>query len=201
MQHIPRPRIWTLRPRAKAPSHARIRRIKWIVGRVIGSALRSAFLGLVLLAPAASDAATSAKPSTAPEPRISGQVTFLYYGDLAAPRKFYGQTLGLVPYLENDWVTLYRTASGATVGLVKAPNSRTSAATKRSVVMVSLVTDDVEAWYRKLRRDGGVRIVKPLYDHPAVPIRAFEIEDPAGYPIEFFQWLDPAEAKSAPTRR
>jgi hypothetical protein len=147
------------------------------------------------------DATMSAKPSTASDTRISGQVTFLYFGDLAAPRKFYGQTLGLVPYLENGWVTLYRTTSGATIGLVKAPNGRTSAAMKRSVVMVSLVTDDVEAWYRKLARDRGVRIVKPLYDHPGVPIRAFEIEDPAGYPIEFFQWIDPAQAKSAPARR
>ena len=138
------------------------------------------------------DTATGEKPSTAPETRISGQVTFMYYRDLAAPRKFYGQTLGLVPYLENDWVTLFHTASGATIGLVKVPNSRTSAAEKRSVVMVSLVTDDAAAWYRKLKRDGSVRIVKPLYDHPGVPIRAFEIEDPAGYPIEFFQWLDPA---------
>jgi hypothetical protein len=160
------------------------------------------------LAGAVSDsAATGVELSAAPETRISGQVTFMYYPDLAAPRRFYGQTLGLVPYLENDWVTLFRTASGATVGLVKASSSRTSAATKRSVVMVSLVTDDVAAWYRKLSRDGSTRIVKPLYDHPGVPIRAFEIEDPAGYPVEFFQWIhpapgsDPVQAKSVPPRR
>jgi predicted enzyme related to lactoylglutathione lyase len=121
---------------------------------------------------------------------ISGQVTFMYYEDLAAPRKFYGETLGLVPYMQNDWVTLFHTTSGATIGVVKALN-HTSAATKRSVVMVCLMTDDVAGWYRKLGRDGGVLIVKPLYDHPGVPIRAFEIEDPAGYTIEFFQWLDP----------
>jgi hypothetical protein len=125
--------------------------------------------------------------------RISGQVTFLYYEDLAAPRKFYGQTLGLVPYMENDWVTLFYATPGATIGLVKASNSGTSASTKRSVVMVSLVTDDVAAWYRKLRCDASLRIVKHLYDHPGVPIRAFEIEDPAGYPVEFFQWLDPKQ--------
>ena len=111
------------------------------------------------------------------------------------PRKFYGQTLGLVPYLESDWVILFHSASGATIGLVREPKSRASATAKRSVVMVSFVTDDVAAWYRKLRNDASVRIVKPLYDHPGVPIRAFEIEDPAGYPIEFFQWLDPTRAR------
>jgi hypothetical protein len=132
--------------------------------------------------------------------RISGQVTFLYYEDLAAPRKFYGQTLGLVPYMGNDWVTLFHTASGATIGLVKAQNSCTSAATKRSVVMVSLVTDNVAAWYQKLRCDASVRIVKDPYDHPGVPIRAFEIEDPADYTIEFFQWLDPTHVSTETAR-
>ncbi len=129
--------------------------------------------------------------------RITGQVTFLYYDDLAAPRKFYGEVLGLVPYLDNDWVTLFHTASGATIGLVKSPNNHAGPATKRAVVMVSLVTDDVEGWYRKLRRNGTVRIVKAPDDHPGVPIRAFEVEDPAGYPVEFFQWLDPGPSKRA----
>jgi hypothetical protein len=121
---------------------------------------------------------------------ISGQVTFLYYEDLAAPRKFYGDALGLVPYMENEWVTLFHATSGATIGLVKALNP-TSAATKRSVVMVCLMTEDVAGWYRKLTQDDEARIIKPLYDHPRVAIRAFEVEDPAGYTIEFFQWLVP----------
>ena len=69
---------------------------------------------------------------------------------------------------------------------MKTPNGRTTAVMKRSVVMVSLVTDDVEAWYRKLGTIAACASSKPLYDHPGVPIRAFEIEDPAGYPIEFF---------------
>lgn len=136
---------------------------------------------------------TTPAAATAPsiQDRITGQVTFLYYKDLAAPRKFYGEVLGLTPYFETEWVTLFHTATGATIGLVKAPNSRATPAVKRSVVMVSLVTDDVAGWYRKLKLNGSVRIVKALYDHPAVPIRAFEVEDPAGYPVEFFQWLDP----------
>ncbi len=133
---------------------------------------------------------TGTSATTAPG-RITGQVTFLYYDDLAAPRRFYGEVLGLAPYLDNEWVTLFHTASGATIGLVKSPNIHASPATKRAVVMVSLITGDVEGWYQKLRRNGGVRIVKAPYDHPGVPIRAFEVEDPAGYPIEFFQWLEP----------
>jgi hypothetical protein len=125
------------------------------------------------------------------EGRLTGQVTFLYYQDLAAPRKFYGKVLGLVPYLDTEWVVLFHTASGSTIGIVKAPNDHVSSSTKRDVVMVSLVTDDVATWYQKLSHDVNVHIVKALYDHPGVPIRAFEVEDPAGYPVEFFQWLEP----------
>lgn len=189
------------------------------MARVTGSVLRSALLGLGVLlvsgavpvtvacaanAPSAAaggaggaGAAGTGTSATSAADRITGQVTFLYYDDLAAPRKFYGQVLGLVPYLENEWVTLFHTASGATIGLVKSPNRPVSPASKRAVVMVSLVTGDVEGWYRKLRHNGSVRIVKAPYDHPGVPIRAFEVEDPAGYPIEFFQWLDPGAARSA----
>jgi hypothetical protein len=180
------------------------------MARVTGGVLpRSALLGLALLAPwawpaaAAHGAGAPAVGASAASPAqnlITGQVTFLYYKDLAAPRKFYGEILGLVPYYETEWVSLFHAVSGATIGLVKMPNSRTGPATKRAVVMVSLVTGDVAGWYQKLKQDPRVHIVKALYDHPAVPIRAFEVEDPAGYPVEFYQWLDPALAKKAQPR-
>ena len=120
---------------------------------------------------------------------VTDQVTFLYYDDLTAPRKFYGETLGLTPYFEREGVSLYHPTPGATIGVVKVPGTGAAPPTKRSVVMVSIVTDDVAGWYKKLKQDPHIHIDKDLYDHPRVPIRAFEVEDPGGYPIEFFQWL------------
>ena len=120
---------------------------------------------------------------------VTDQVTFLYYDDLIAPRRFYRETLGLTPYFEREGVSLFHPTPGATIGIVKVPRASVTPAVKRSVVMVSIVTDDVAGWYKKLRQDPHVHIVKDLYDHPRVPIRAFEVEDPGGYPIEFFQWL------------
>jgi hypothetical protein len=122
---------------------------------------------------------------------ITDQVTFLYYEDLAAPRQFYQQVLGLKPYYDTEWVSLYHTAPGASIGLVKLDHTNSSPPQRRAAVMVSIVTSDVAAWYRKLQHNPQARIVKPLYDHPAVPIRAFEMEDPSGYPVEIFQWLTP----------
>lgn len=124
----------------------------------------------------------------APPAGVYDQATFFYYTDLESPRHFYGSVLGLAPYYETEWVTLYRTSPGATLGLIKAPDDRVPAEAKRDAAMVSLVTLDVDSWYRKLQGAAGITIQKPLYDHPAVPIRAFLIRDPAGYSVEFFEW-------------
>jgi hypothetical protein len=121
-------------------------------------------------------------------PDVRDQVTFLYYTDLAAPRRFYGAILGLPHYYETPWVTLYRSSPGATIGIVKRAQEPVQADAKRDAVMLSIVTGDVNSWYQRLKRGGQVRFEKDLYDHPDVPIRAFLIRDPAGYSVEFFQW-------------
>lgn len=116
------------------------------------------------------------------------QVTFLYYPDLAAPREFYGKLLGLQSYYDQEWVSLYRVAAGASIGVVKASEAGVAPESKRDAVMVSIVTKDVDAWFKRLQGVTGVVMLKPLYDHPAVPIRAFLLQDPGGYSVEFFQW-------------
>jgi extradiol dioxygenase family protein len=132
--------------------------------------------------------ATAHLASAAPMVGARDQVTFLYYTDLEAARRFYGTLLGLSAYYETPWVTLYRSAPGATIGIVKRADDQIPADTKRDAVMVSIVLDDVESWYDRLKRGGQVKFDKEIYDHPAVPIRAFLIRDPAGYSVEFFEW-------------
>jgi hypothetical protein len=121
-------------------------------------------------------------------PQVSGQVTFFYYKDLAEPRRFYSELLGAKPYYEKEWVSLFHTVSGATVGLVKT-GSDSTAANRRAAVMLSIVTEDVAAWHSRLQGNPRFHILKGPYDHPQVPIRAIEMEDPGGYPVEIFQWL------------
>jgi extradiol dioxygenase family protein len=136
-----------------------------------------------------SDKSTTPRFTTAaPLAGVHDQVTFLYYSDLEPARRFYGELLGLSPYYDTPWVTLYRSSPGATIGIVKRPQEQISADAKRDAVMVSIVTDDVQSWYQRLKRGGQIRFEKDIYDHPAVPIRAFLIRDPAGYSVEFFEW-------------
>jgi hypothetical protein len=124
----------------------------------------------------------------APKAGVQDQVTFLYYADLEAPRRFYGRVLGLSPYYETPWVTLYRSAPHATVGIVKRPGDQMTPDAKGDAVMLSIVTDDVASWYQRLKRGGEVAFEREIYDHPQVPIRAFLMRDPAGYSIEVFEW-------------
>ena len=58
----------------------------------------------------------------------------------------------------------------------------------KNAVMLRLVTPNVDAWYEQIRSKDGVVILKDLGDGGG--IRSFLLEDPGGYTVEFFQWLD-----------
>ncbi len=131
---------------------------------------------------------------TAERPPVSGQVTFLYYDDLAKADRFYGEVLGLEKTFDLDWVKIYELSPTSSVGLVNA----TGGAHKPSAdkpVMVSLVVDekDVDAWWRYLKSQGV-----DVGDAPGIGgggnIKAFGFEDPEGYTLEVFAWLE-AESK------
>jgi hypothetical protein len=157
-------------------------------GIAVGAALLFALSLHVSAQPQTSQPPMNTAGKGAAPPQVSGQVTFFYYKDLAEPRRFYGELLGVKPYYEKEWVSLFRTASGATVGLVKT-GADSAGSNKRAAVMLSIVTEDASAWYSRLRRNSRFHILKGPYDHPQVPIRAIEMEDPGGYPVEIFQWL------------
>lgn len=121
---------------------------------------------------------------------ISGQYVMLYYKDLSAPRHFYGNILGLEPTYEDEWVTLYQTTESSYVGVVHEDTGYHKAQDKNAV-MLSIVTDDVDAWDRALKAaTPKVQYIKEVYNHDKAPIRVLLIQDPAGYTIEIFQWLN-----------
>lgn len=124
-----------------------------------------------------------------PGAELTEQFVFFYYKDLAAPRRFYGEILGLQPTYEDDWVTLYRVLPGAQVGVVKEGGTAQHMAQPQNAVMLSIVTNDVAAWNQRLKEFHEVKFVKELYDHDSAPIRALLIADPGGYTVEIFQWL------------
>ncbi len=152
---------------------------------------RHGAFGVLLLAGALCLTGALADPAlaqTRPTPPIASQVTFLYFEDLERATRFYGTTLGLQATLDLDWVKIFQLSPTSAVGLVDAENGvhRPSAS---KPVMLSLVVDDVDAWYAFLR-ERGVEIPTPPRDSAKVHVRSFGFRDPEGYTLEVFSWQE-----------
>ena len=115
----------------------------------------------------------------------------LYYEDLDAATRFYGETLGLEKTFDWDWIRFYRTGPSSSVGIVREGGGAWHEAQPVNAVMLSLVTSDVDAWYARIRDKEDVVILKDIDDGGG--IRSFLLEDPGGYTVEFFEWLEAAE--------
>ena len=139
-----------------------------------------------VLAAGAAQAAGAQEVSAAPP--IDSSITMFYYDDLAAPEAFYGGLLGLEKTFEEDWAKIYKVTETSSVGLIRPGEGAYHTTRDKNAVMLSIVTSDVEGWYRRLKA-AKVKFLKDI-ENPDVPIRAFLVEDPGGYTVEFFQWQD-----------
>ena len=123
---------------------------------------------------------------------IDATVTFFYYKDLDAAARFYSDVLGLKATTDMGWVKIFQVSATSSVGLVQDGRGFHAVADDKPA-MLSIVTDDVDAWYQELV-DAGVPILKDLppaeseLDPNPAPVRGFVAEDPGGYTIEFFTW-------------
>jgi hypothetical protein len=121
---------------------------------------------------------------------IKENILMLYYKDISDAVPFYEQTLGLPKTFNEDWVKIYQLTPTSFVALVQEGEKSFHRAQADNAVMLSIVTDDVNAWYGRLKQDQGIVFLKDIYNNEHAPIRAFLVEDPGGYSIEFFQWLN-----------
>lgn len=144
---------------------------------------------LLMLLPFTTHASDQAESAVTDGLAIAETNVMLYYSSLQAPRRFYGNLLGLEATFEDDWVSIYRTSPGAYVGLVKEGGTAYHSSQPKNAVMLSLAVVDVDAWYEKIKNVPGLVMLKDIYNHDSAPIRAFLVEDPGGYTVEVFQWL------------
>jgi len=119
-------------------------------------------------------------------------ITFFYYEDLDLQVPFYEDLLGLTKTLDEDWVKIYRITATSSIGLVKQGHGLHQVSEDKPA-MLSIVTDDVDAWYERLTRANvpvRTELPKPGSGPEAgeAPVRGFIVEDPGGYTIEFFSW-------------
>tara|TARA_B100000686_G_scaffold338814_1_gene411910 strand:+ start:4483 stop:4971 length:489 start_codon:yes stop_codon:yes gene_type:complete len=122
---------------------------------------------------------------------IDSQITMFYYTDIGPATKFYGDIIGLEKTLDWSWVIFFQTGPSSFIGLVKEGEGAFHRVQPHNAVMLSLVTNDLDLWYARLKGKDDVTFLKPLGN--SGPIRSFMVEDPGGYTVEFFQWLPSPE--------
>ena len=117
------------------------------------------------------------------------QVTFLYTDDLAATAQFYETTLGLPLALDQGGCRIYGVAENAFLGF--CGHSSAGQRNGTTGVVLTLVTDEVDQWYERLR-DQGVAFEKTPALNPTYNIYHCFLRDPNGYLLEIQRFLDPA---------
>lgn len=128
---------------------------------------------------------TQAMAETLP---VSGQVTFLYYKNLAEPARFYGEILGFEKTFDKEWVKFFRLTDSSCVGLVDEAHGFHKA-TVESSVMVSMETPRLEEWYERAKTRGATFKTQPDFaGADKNMVTSFMLRDPGGYTVEFFRF-------------
>ena len=123
--------------------------------------------------------------------RPQSQITFLYYPDITPIAEFYENVLGFERVEDQQWAKIYRTTAtgGAFIGIVGGERGFRQPLAN-SAVLLTLVVDDVPAWYEKLKNH-GVKILREPQLVDDIQIHCFFFEDPGGYAFEVQQFLNP----------
>jgi catechol 2,3-dioxygenase-like lactoylglutathione lyase family enzyme len=175
-------RLQSIRPRAQSKfalpqeTEMSLKLSRWLPALLYVSALLSSNL--------------AAEESTVQHPSIKENTIMLYYKDLAAVTQFYETTLGLSKTFDEEWVKIYQLTPSSSVGLVREGETSFHRAQAENAVMLSIISDDVDAWYQRLKQVDGIEFLLEIHNSENVPIRSFLVKDPGGYSIEFFQWLN-----------
>jgi len=114
------------------------------------------------------------------------QITWIYTYDLPGTAAFYRDVISLDEVLDQGNCRVFRTAARSFIGVCHRPDRHV----EPKGVIITLVTDDVDGWYRRLTQLGADLEAEPRYSETARAY-AFFCRDPEGYRIEFQHFRDP----------
>jgi catechol 2,3-dioxygenase-like lactoylglutathione lyase family enzyme len=117
---------------------------------------------------------------------IAQHITFLDTRDLARTADFYERILGLRLARDQGTCRVYHVAGDAYVGFCE----RSEAPAAAGGVTLTLVSDDVDGWWRHLAAL-GVELVKAPADNPPYRIYNAFVRDPNGYLVEIQRFWEP----------
>lgn len=108
--------------------------------------------------------------------------------DLSATHDFYARDLGLELARDQGSCRIYRVSRGGYLGFCQ----HDTRLAQHPGLILTLVTDDVEGFYRRLKRVGAETEAPPR-THPRFGIHHFFARDPDGYRVEVQRFLAPLE--------
>ncbi|MCP4765631.1 MAG: VOC family protein [Gammaproteobacteria bacterium] len=115
---------------------------------------------------------------------IVAQISWLYTEDLDKSASFYSDVLGLECTRDEGDARIFTTAENAGIGVCRVFAERV---VEPRGGMISIVSNDVDAWYLRLL-DKGIDIAQPPHRLEQFGIYTFFVTDPNGYVIEFQQF-------------
>ena len=118
-------------------------------------------------------------------------ITFLTYEDVAVGDHFYREVLGLPLIEDQGWAKVYRIHGSSHVGIVSARRGPIDKPVG-SGTLLSIVVEDVDAWYEALKDESSIEILGPPAMVGELPVYSFFLKDPAGYHVEIQAFTDEA---------
>ncbi len=112
-------------------------------------------------------------------------ITFCYTGDLEAVHSFYNGLLMLPMVLDQGRCRIYRVSHGGFIGFCLGEKQG-----PRDAALITLVTPDVDKWFRKVS-NAGHPVVRPPCMNSEFGIYHCFVMDPSGYTVEIQRFEDP----------
>jgi len=123
------------------------------------------------------------------KPEAKGLLTFFYYKDLKRAAEFYQKIMGFKLVQDQRWAKIFQVAENAYMGCVDG-NVGYHKPSDAKPVMLTVVVDDPDAWYRHFKSHGVETISEP-HDDKELNLRIFLLRDPEGYVIEIQKFYAP----------
>ncbi len=123
--------------------------------------------------------------------RVDGAITLFYYDDVEQAIQWYEHVVGFEKVVDYGWLAIFRMREHAYLGLVDG-----SAGSQRPIkgpnkgALVTIATHDLEWWHNRLFRAGVPGTGNGLQIGCDGNTIEFQIRDPGGYTLEFFEWLE-----------
>lgn len=120
---------------------------------------------------------------------IKATILWMYYRDMDAIQRFYGDVMGFEQVVDQGWAKIYQTSPTGFIGPVDETKGM-HRFTQDKGVTASWFTEDVDGWFEYLKSQSAFTLRTPEIMDESGKVRVFVGYDPENYFLEFDTFLD-----------